>query len=119
MRRPDWRAKMKMLSLVPPTSNAADDQSDKSCRAGRHQVDHRNQDNPVNRLRQALGHLLGNIGHEQDEQTTQYCTGYGANPSDHQSDEQRKGGFEREAAGRPKLHSDPYVLSSDPLASRP
>src|SRR5882672_10755309 len=50
-----------VIYLMP--SGAADNQSDKSCRAGRHQIDHHNQDNPVNRLRQALGHLLGNIGH--------------------------------------------------------
>src|SRR4051812_12824091 len=46
------------------------DPSSETGRAGRHQVDKQQQNDPVDRAGQALGEGLGDIRHEQHEETT-------------------------------------------------
>src|SRR5262249_15417224 len=91
----------------------------------RHDVDDQDQDNAVYRPGQALGDLLGDVGHEQNKQAPDQRTGDRANATDHEAHEQRDRQEERKTVrcdelyrNRPERAGDPGVERADPEGER-
>ena len=95
-----------MAVFSGPSNQLRDHPAHQAGSAGRHQVDDQQQDDPVDRARQALRDRLGDVRDEQHEQPADQRAGDRGDAADHQADEQRDREHEGEAVRRNEADRD-------------